>query len=189
MGAVSIVAVRYRYTFYPSLLFMGYVTVRIVRQMPKVPGGSLLDTIPPSIIIVGLTIMFHAAWGDSFAWSFQYWLGETLVIAMILYNSLDFLPLRNPPILAAIFAFAAVAALWFRGNLWNYLITIGFTVLLAVLIAVAFPMIELLFDAILQEKLRKAGERVRQQHKILKTYYENQTTKSENSLCGSSQNK
>jgi hypothetical protein len=177
MGAVSVIAVRYRITFYPSLLFMAYVLFRIVQQAPKVPGGSLRDTIPPCIIVIGLSIMFHAAWGEKFSWSLRYWIGETLVVAMISYNSLSILPLTNPLVAAAIFVFAALVALWFRGSFWNYLITIVFTGFLAILVAFAFPLMELILDAILQEKLKKVGERVRQHHKILKDYYEHQKSK------------
>jgi TctA family transporter len=91
---------------------------------------------------------------------------------MISYNSLSILPLTNPLVVAAIFVFAALAALWFRGSFWNYLMTLLFTGLLAILVAFAFPLMELILDAILQEKLKKVGERVRQHHKILKDYYE-----------------
>jgi hypothetical protein len=178
MGAASVIAVRYRLTFYPSLIFMAYVLFRIVQQAPKVPGGSLRDTIPPCIIVIGLSIMFHAAWAEKYSWSLRYWIGETLVIAVISYNSLSLLPLANPLVVAAIGFLAALAALWFRGNFWNYLITIVFLGFLAILVAFAFPLMELVLDAILQDKLKKVGERVRHQHKMLKVYYESQKSKS-----------
>ena len=46
-------------------------------------------------------------------------------------------------------------------------------VILAVLVAMAFPIMELLLEAILNEKLKKVGEKVRDHHRQLQSYYEN----------------
>ena len=67
---------------------------------------------------------------------------------------------------------SALIALWFRGNVWNYCIVIVLIAIVALIVAMAFPIMELIVEAILNEKLRKVGEKVRHHHHVLQTYYE-----------------
>lgn len=118
-----------------------------------------------------------AALGESYSWTFRYWLGESLVIAMFCYNSLtDALLAGRAIFYVGLSLFSILAALWFRGRIWNYGIVLGIVAVLALVVALLFPMIELLLDAILNEKLKKVGEKVRQQHILIKNYYEAKET-------------
>ena len=106
---------------------------------------------------------------------FRYWVGESMVIGMFTYNSISGteLPSTIPLqfILVVIGVFSSIAALWFRGKFWNYAIVIGLELFLAIFIAMAFPIMEMILEAVLNEKLKKVGEKVRAHHQHLERYY------------------
>jgi hypothetical protein len=109
-------------------------------------------------------------------WSTQFWIGEGLVTAMFIYNSLSGMAiiqsLKPTIVWTAITILSALIALWFRGSFWNYIIVIVIIAITALLVAMAFPIMELIVETILNEKLRKIGEKVRHHHQVLHTYYE-----------------
>jgi hypothetical protein len=178
MGAVSVVVSKYRITFYPALAFLAFIACRIF-QKTREPGGSTSDVLSPVLISAGLWAMHtgriaasaapNANWSMTTWW---FWLGEALVIGVFTYNSSALLP-KAPLVVAAIVGFSAIAALWFRGSAWNYAVVVGLQVALALLVGVAFPVVEMILDAILNEKLRKVGDRVRAHHEVLEQYYGN----------------
>jgi hypothetical protein len=133
MGLVSVFVVHYRWTLYPALAFLAFIAFQIFRQSSKVPGGSIYDTIPPSLIAVGLILMHNASSSD-LGWSLQFWIGETMVIGLFIYNSLSFMP-KNIFVLGGLSVFSALAALWFRGRFWNYAIVIGLVFFVTVFVA------------------------------------------------------
>ena len=90
MGAVSVILVRYWLLLYPALAFLAYVFYGIFRQYPQVPGGSIYDTLPPTLIATGLCVMYTACKDCEEGWNKQFWLGEALVIGMFSYNSLGY---------------------------------------------------------------------------------------------------
>ena len=73
--------------------------------------------------------------------------------------------------------FAILSALWFRGKFWNYLIVMGLELFLAIFIAVSFPVFEMILEAILNDKLKKVGDKIRAQHKAMELYYKQQGDK------------
>jgi hypothetical protein len=189
MGGVSVVLVRFRWTVYPSLVFLAYTFYRIAARA-RLPGGVVTDVLSPLLIATGLLLMHQgrrlsppvgerhkdddaaaAAVAVAASWTWMYWLGEACVIFMFSYNSATILP-RTTLITSAIALFAILAALWFRGSFWNYLMVVAFEALLALMAALAFPMMELLLEAILNEKLRKVGDKVRAHHAVLERYYQ-----------------
>jgi len=173
MGAVSVILVRYWLLLYPALAFLAYVFYGIFRQYPQVPGGSIYDTLPPTLIATGLCVMYTACRDCEEGWNKQFWLGEALVIGMFCYNSLGTTVLQqNKIVMVATAIFSLLAALGFRGKFWNYAIVVVLIAIVALLVAVAFPIIELLLEAILNEKLKKVGQKVRHHHEILQKHYE-----------------
>jgi hypothetical protein len=173
MGSVSVIIVRYRLTFYPALAFLAFVIFRIFHQQSRLPGGSLYDTVPPSLIATGIMIMHSSSRSSNDqTWNKQFWIGEAIVIGIFLYNSLSILPLRNVMVLTSMVVFSLLAALFFRGNWWNYVVVIGLIVFLAIIVALGFPIMELVLEAILNEKLKKVGDKVRHHHQILQSHYE-----------------
>ena len=49
---------------------------------------------------------------------------------------------------------------------------IAFEGFLALFVAMVFPVMELVLEAVLNEKLRKVGDKVRAHHQVLERYYE-----------------
>ena len=87
---------------------------------------------------------------------------------MFTYNSMEVKPsLSNPLYFGSIMIFGILSALWFRGRFWNYLIVMGLELFLAIFIAVSFPVFEMILEAILNDKLKKVGDKIRAQHKAM----------------------
>jgi hypothetical protein len=130
-----------------------------------------MDTAPPTLIALGLLIMTSAR-GRDLAWNVQFWLGEALVIGMFIYNSLSFVTVKKPVVLAGIAVASLLLALWFRGSVWNYAAVLGLIVFFAVIVALGFPIMELILESILNEKLKRVGHKVRLHHQVLQAHYE-----------------
>ena len=172
MGAVSVIVVRYIWTLLIALAFLSFVAFRIYTMASNpasaAAGASTADMLSPFMIGTGLILMYQSP--NSF-WLF--WIGESFVIGMFTVNSLNMVTLYNHAaiIYISISIFSLLAALWFRGKFWNYAIVIGLELFLAIFIAVAFPIMEMVLEAILNDKLRKVGDKLRQQHIQMEKYY------------------
>ena len=162
MAAVSIIVVRYKVTLFPTLAFLAFIAYRI--HSVSAPGS--MDVLSPFLIGTGLIVM-----NQSQSIWYAYWLGESLVIAMFTYNSLGPVA-KTTSVFVGIGIFSAVAALIFRGKVWNYAMIIGLELFLALFIAMAFPIMEMVLEAILNDKLRKVGDKVRAHHAHLERYYQ-----------------
>lgn len=90
---------------------------------------------------------------------------------MFTYNSLP--PQESPTMFIIIGVIMSILTLWLRGDLWKYLTLTALEVILAIMIALLFPIMEMLLEAILNEKLRKVGEKVRAQNARMEAYYKN----------------
>ena len=136
------------------------------------------------MIGTGMIIMYQASSGS---WAtvaadgttsnhfLLYWLGESMTIFMFTYNSMESKPsLVNPIYLGGTMIFGTLAALWFRGRFRNYAIVVGLEIFFAIFIAVSFPVFEMILEAILADKLKKVGDKIRAQHKAMERYYESQ---------------
>lgn len=162
LAAVSVFLIRYRLTFYPMLFFMGYIVLQIAGRA-SLRGGSVYETngattqmtdaISPVSIAVGLIFMFNGR-DESRDWSWMFWLGETMIIVLFTLNSVEAIP-RNPLAIAALSIAAGLLALWCRGKFWSYAILIAFEAFMAIFIALAFPVMEMILEAVLNEKLKK----------------------------------
>eukprot|EP00536_Pseudo-nitzschia_multiseries_P010190 jgi/Psemu1/288950/fgenesh1_pg.304_\ len=180
LGALSLIISRYRLTLIPSLAFLAFIAYK-VRSGPTVDHS--FELMSPFVIGVGMIIMYQASSGS---WSsidedgtqsknwILYWLGESLTIFMFTYNSMETKP-SNPIHVGGMLMFGVLAALWFRGKFWNYAIVLGLELLVAIVISLSFPIFEMILEAILKEKLKKVGEKVRSQHKLMERYYQLQS--------------
>jgi hypothetical protein len=130
-----------------------------------------MDTAPPTLIALGLLIMTSAR-GRDLTWNVQFWVGEALVIGMFIYNSLSFVTVKKPVVLAGIAVASLLLALWFRGSVWNYAAVLGLIVFFALIVALGFPIMELILESILNEKLKRVGHKVRLHHQVLQAHYE-----------------
>lgn len=162
LGVISVFLIKYRLAFYPMLLFLGYLAIQIAGRA-SLRGGSVYETnghptemkdmLSPLSIAVGLTLM-HSGRNDSNDWTWVFWMGETTLIALFTLNSIEAIP-RNTVAIGMLSVFAGLVALWFRGRFWNYAIVIAFEVFMALLVALAFPVMEIILEAVLNEKLKK----------------------------------
>lgn len=179
MGAVSVIVSKYRITLYPAQAFLAFIAYRIFRRSRE-PGNSTWDVSSPILITAGLWAMHSGRipgigavasrnWSMTTWW---FWLGEALVIGVFTYNSASILP-KTPVVMIAIALFSALSALYLRGSIWNYATVVGLEVALALLVGIAFPFVEMILDAILNEKLKRVGDRVRAHHDVVEAYYKN----------------
>ena len=171
LGLISLVVVRYRVTLFPALAFLAFIAFRIHSERTS----TTLEVSSPFLIGTGLIIMYQASSGSwskadgSLNW-LLYWLGESTVICMFTYNSFATKPTSNP-VTAGVLIFGVLAALWFRGKFWNYTMVVGLEAFLAIFIAVSFPVFEMILEAILNDKLKKVGDKVRAHHDYMERYY------------------
>ena len=52
-------------------------------------------------------------------------------------------------------------SLWLRGRFWRYATLLGFEGVIALLVVLAFPVMEMILESIVEEKMRKVGEKIR----------------------------
>jgi hypothetical protein len=194
MGLVSVFVSRYRLLLFPALALLAFVAFKI----RSTPGSDSLEILSPFFIGTGLIIMYQASSGSwattttttldnggavdggslittttTINW-LLYWLGETIVISIFTYNSVGSTS-PTPFVVFGCTVFGLVTGLWFRGKFWNYIIVIGLELLMALFIAVSFPVFEMILEAILNEKLKKVGEKVRAHHDYMEKYYSSRT--------------
>lgn len=164
--------VRYRLTLFPALAFLAFIAFRIHSERTS----TTLEVSSPFLIGIGLIIMYQASSGSwsngdgSLNW-LLYWLGESIVICMFTYNSFATKP-TSTAVTAGVLIFGILVSLWFRGKFWNYAVVVGLEVFLAIFIAVSFPVFEMILEAILNDKLKKVGDKVRAHHEYMERYYQ-----------------
>jgi hypothetical protein len=153
----------------------------------KLTLSTLRDVLSPLTIAFGIFCMYrgryfilnaveeanNAAVGDSTInatnndevqnptysnWSWTFWLGETLVMTCFLSNSFE---KRSPALVAAFTVLSLLLSLWLRGQFWRYATLLGFQAVIALLVVMAFPVMEMVLEEIVQEKMRKVGEKIR----------------------------
>jgi hypothetical protein len=165
MGLTAVILVRYRLTLFPAVGFLVFVAYR-VHSVNATPTNSM-DMLSPLMIGVGLVLMYRGRSEDK-EWSYSFWVGEALVLTMFSFNSL---PTRSPAhgILLSVLSF--ILTFWSAGKLWRYAGVLGLETLVAILCALAFPVMELILEQILADKLKKVGDKIRQQNERIQAYY------------------
>ena len=142
------------------LLFLGFLAYKI----HSVSDGW--EVLSPFAIGTGLIIMYltRGTW-------YLYFFGEALVICVFLINSIGAAPVHTGIVFGAVGAISCLAALWFRGKFWNYVIVLALELFLAMFVAIAFPLMDMLSEAVMNEKLKKVGERVRAHSQQMEQFY------------------
>lgn len=92
------------------------------------------------------------------SWSWTFWLGETMVMTSFMSNSFE---KRSLPLVVAFTVVSLLLSLWLRGQFWRYATLLGFQGAIALLVVMAFPVMEMVLEEIVQEKMRKVGEKIR----------------------------
>ncbi|KAG7370347.1 heat shock protein DnaJ domain protein [Nitzschia inconspicua] len=100
-----------------------------------------------------------------------YWIGESMVIFMVTHHALGPSRRTTPIVISGAATFGVLAALWFRGKFWNYIIVLLLEVFMACFILVSFPIVEMILEAVLDDKLKKMGDKVRAKYAYMERYY------------------
>ena len=175
MGLTTVVLVRYRLTLFPAVGFLIFVAYRVHSVSSAAsPTTNSMDMLSPLMIGVGLVLMYR---GRSVGqeWSYSFWVGEALVLTMFSFNSL---PTRAPAHGMLLSVLSFILTFWSAGKVWRYAVILGLEALVAILCALAFPIMELILEQILADKLRKVGDKIRQQNERIQAYYASQLSSS-----------
>ncbi len=98
-------------------------------------------------------------------WSWTFWLGETIVMTSFLCNSFE---KQTRGLVMGFGALSLLLSLWLRGKFWRYNTLLGLEAFVAMLIVVAFPIMEMILESIVEEKMKKVGEKIRAHDKRMK---------------------
>jgi hypothetical protein len=91
-------------------------------------------------------------------WSWTFWFGEALVMFLFVSNSFD----RQGRALAVAFAVVSLLfTLWLRGRFWRYAFVLTIEGVVAMVCVLIFPIMEMILESIVEEKMRKVGEKIR----------------------------
>lgn len=85
---------------------------------------------------------------------------------------------KTPPMVVGIGILCFLGSLWLRGKFWRYVAVLGLETFVAFVAVMAFPIMEMVLEEILKEKLRKVGDKVRANAKRMEEYYANQSSSS-----------
>ena len=102
-------------------------------------------------------------------WTWTFWLGETIVMTSFITNSLEQTP---RPVLFICIVLSLLLSLWLRGRFWRYATLLGFEGVIALLVVLAFPIMEMILESIVEEKMRKVGEKIRKVRVCIVLSYE-----------------
>jgi len=193
VAATTLIITRYKYLMYPAIIFLLYTSFQIfkARQTMGASGPvTLYDVISPIIISFGIFCMYFGQRmggetdkdmdadsnsGVILSWSKTFWIGESVVMSMFCLNTLasrEATTLRpSLPIGVGCYVVFSIIALFIRGKGWRYVALLGMEMGLALFAVLAFPIMEMILEEVMNEKLRKVGERVRAYSKIMNDNY------------------
>ena len=167
MALISTFISRYKLTLIPAAAFLGFTSYRIYSTAKAVPGSAGTSEIAsPLLIAAGIYLMYLGR--DSATdlhWSWTFWLGEVTVMTIFINNSI---PNKSIGLMAALIGFfilSTIISLLLRGKIWRYASMIAIELLFAFVAVLVFPVMEMILTEIINEKLRKVGEKVRSHYK------------------------
>jgi hypothetical protein len=178
MAITSVFLVRYKYLALMGILFLLYTASQIKRASSTNPTiVTSFDIYSPILIASGVAIMYVGR-GDeeSNYWTKTFWTGEALIMTMFCLNTLaakESSALRpNLALGIGVYILFAIVALIVRGKGWRYLTLLGIEMIFALAAVLIFPIMEMILDEIMNEKMRKIGDRVRLYHKQMEESYQ-----------------
>ena len=182
LGLASTLICRYKLLLLPACAFMSFIAYRVRQASQTVAVGQVttFQMVAPLIIVAGLVLMHVGRRSSSdpdvepLLWSWTFWIGEAAVMTMFIVNSIQPLPAgQNVAVLVGGIALVSVVVtLILRGKFWRYVAVVAFEAVLAFLAVLAFPIMEMILEEIMNEKLRKIGEQVRAHARRMDAYAE-----------------
>lgn len=177
MAITSVFVVRYKYLALIGILFLLYTAFQIKRASSSNPNiVTSFDILSPILIASGIALMYIGRGVEECNyWTKTFWIGEALVMTMFCLNTLvskESSTLRpNLALGIGIYIIFAMIALMLRGKGWRYLSLLGIEMIFALAAVLIFPIMEMILEEIMNEKLRKIGERVRLYNKHMEESY------------------
>mmetsp|Transcript_34697 Transcript_34697/g.41508 ORF Transcript_34697/g.41508 Transcript_34697/m.41508 type:complete len:172 (-) Transcript_34697:86-601(-) len=97
--------------------------------------------------------------------TWKFYFAETTVMTLFILNSLTTdksTPVRPSPMVCGGYtALSAIVCLWIRGRVWRYAILVVLELGCALSAVLVFPLMEMVLEEIMKDKLKKIGEKVR----------------------------
>ena len=98
-------------------------------------------------------------------WTKTFWMGEAMVMTIFCLNTIasrEESTLRpSLPLGMGLFVLFGLIALYIRGKGWRYLGCLSIELGCALIAVIVFPMMEMVMETLMDEKLKKVGERAR----------------------------
>jgi len=171
MAIISTLLSRFRYLLYPTVLFLLFTSTRIFRaHRNKPPLATRFDIANPILIALGMYVM-HSARRHAYlqkeeefaTWKFYF--AEVMVMTLFILNSLTTdksAPVRPSPMVCGGYtAMSVIVCFWIRGRVWRYAILVVMELGCALSAVLVFPLMEMVLEEIMKDKLKKIGEKVR----------------------------
>jgi len=92
-------------------------------------------------------------------WSWTFWFGEALLMSLFVSNSFE---KHTRSLVLVCVAVSLLCTLWLRGRFWRYTSILMIEGVIAMVCVVIFPIMEMILESIVEEKMRKVGEKIRQ---------------------------
>lgn len=183
MAFVSLFLTRYKYITFAAMLVLTYSSFQIFKARKEAAIITIFDSLSPIIIGAGIFVMHFGriprpsdeTSGDHKFWSWMFWSGESLVLTMFALNTVtgkENSSLKpSLPLVIGFYVLSLLICLYLRGKTWRYLIVLAFELTFALLAVIVFPIMEMILEEIMNEKLKKVGHKVRQYSKAMEESY------------------
>lgn len=207
MAIASVIVTRWKYTTIPAVLFLLYTSFQIYKakkscstninhaDVSHPPTITTYDVLSPILIAVGIMMMYSSktnAWqgqeegNASFQWNKLFWMGETLVMSMFCINTLvskEASVVRPSLGLGVgVYIFFGLIALYIRGKGWRYMTILSVELVCALVAVMVFPIMEMIMEALVDEKMKKVGEKVRLYAKVMEEHHKRELEELERKL-------
>lgn len=174
MAIASTLICRYKILMIPGILFLCFISYRTIKaaQITNPPGTiGTYEKVAPIGISFSLYLMHIGRDFPDKPWSWTFWLGEAAVMTFFFLNSM---PSYSGASAVAFSIGSVFLTLILRGKIWRYALIVCIEAGLAFIAVLAFPIMEMIFEEIMNEKLRKIGEKIRAQSKHVEKLYKQQ---------------
>ncbi|KAL9184040.1 hypothetical protein ACHAXT_002126 [Thalassiosira profunda] len=188
MGVVSTLISRYTILTFLAVGLLAFLSTKMYAAVKAQLGPDVKVTLPmmkdvlsPLVIALGILCMYRgrrfvvAAAGDAASgvagdstaqsegetyldWSWTFHFGEVMVMTCFIANSFE---KRSVPLTVVYAVVSFLLSLFLGGRFWRYLTMLGFEGVIALLVVLAFPIMEMILESIVEEKMRKVGEKIR----------------------------
>ncbi len=91
-------------------------------------------------------------------WTWTFWFGEALVMSLFISNSIE---RHSKSLVLAFVVLSLLFTLWLRGRFWRYASILLVEAVIAMVCVLIFPIMEMILESIVEEKMRKVGEKIR----------------------------